>query len=159
MFKEVEQMVKQFKEVAKEFKDLNDKYEDLESKQYEYDDKIDEARERLMKEAEAKLNKAEKVDEQECKCCGSVLNRAVINHKEIGELETKLYAAIDKHPSIKRLEATRDKAEADHNAMDKRIDGMADTLYEYEGQIRKALEKVSNNGDDGFWFNFNTSLV
>jgi predicted nucleic acid-binding Zn-ribbon protein len=159
MFKEVEGLLAEFKKVAAEYQALNDKYEDLEQNQYDYEDMIDEKRQELTDAIEAKLDKAEKVDKQKCKCCGKVLNEAVTNHKEVGDLEKKLYAELDNHPSIKRLEASRDKAQADHDSLDKRIDKMADTLYEYEGQIKEALKKVADNGDDGYWFNFHTSLV
>jgi len=159
MFKEVEAVLAEFTKIAVQYKSLNNKYEDLESKQYELEDKIDEKRAELEKAIEDKLNKTEKVDKQECKCCGSVLNTAIVNHKEVGDLETKLYAELEGHPDIKRIEEHRDRINAEHSALDKRIDKMADSLYEYEGQLKKALKKIGNNGDDGFWFNFDTSLV
>lgn len=156
MFKEVEKIMANFKPIAKDFKAKQDKYHDMEDSQYNTEDEIEEFKEELEKELTDKLKKSEKKDDHKCKCCNSVLSSHVTNAAELAQMEKDMWDKIDNHPKVKRLEKRRDKEVAAFKALDKEIDKIADVIYEYENEIRKALEAIELPDS---WFNFHTSLV
>lgn len=156
MFSEVEKIMAEFKPIAIDFKAKSDKYHDLEDNQYNTEDEIEDFKAELEKEYTAKISKAEKKDDHKCKCCNSVLSSHVVNAAELATMEKDMWDKIDNHPKVKRLEKRRDKEVAAFKALDKEIDKLADTIYEYESEIRKALEAIELPNS---WFNFHTSLV
>jgi DNA repair exonuclease SbcCD ATPase subunit len=156
MFKTVEPLIEEFAKIADKYVKMNERFEQLEADKYDLEDDADKVRADLEKNIEKILDKAEKVDEQRCKCCDSVLNRAVINHKEIADKEKELYAKVDSHPRLKRIQDKIKQNEKEYDKLDEELSKVGDTLYEYEGKIRDELNKMEK---DGFWFNFHTNLI
>jgi len=156
MFKEVEKILAEFKPVAETYKAKMDKYESMEGVQYETSDEIEEFKGELEDKYNEELAKFEKKDEHRCKCCDSVLNTNVMNKKEVKKRKDEMWEKIDNHPKVKRLEEREKKEQEAFKALDKEIDKMSETIYKYEGQLRKALDKIDLPDS---WFNFHTSLV
>lgn len=156
MFKEVQKIMEDFKVVALKFKQMNDDYHDMEDKRYNTQDEIEDLKAKLEQEHTAKIDKAEKVDEHKCKCCDSVLSKHVTNHAELAKLEKEMWDKIENHPKVKRLEKKMKKEEEEFSNLDTAIDKMADTIYEYEGEIKRALDNIELPDS---WISFQTSLV
>ena len=156
MFKSVEPLIEEFAKVADKYTKMNERFENLESAKYDLEDDLDKAREKLERGVQETLDNMERVDEQRCKCCDSVLNRAVVNHKEVADKERELYAKVDNHPKMKRIKVAIAKNESEYDALDTELTTVGDTLYEYEGKIRDELNKMEK---DGYWFNFHTNLI
>jgi hypothetical protein len=156
MFKEVEALCLEYKKVAQVYKDKLDRFHDLEGKEYAIQDEIEEIKLELEDKYRKDIEPKVIADEQRCKHCESVVTPSVVDRSELAKLEKKMFDKIDTHPNVKRKEVKAKKAEEEYQALDKEIDEMADTIYEYENKIKKALEAIELPDS---WFNFHTSLV
>jgi chromosome segregation ATPase len=156
MFNEVEKIIEEFKPVAQEYTDLNEKYNDLETKQYDTEGEIEELKEKLENEMTTMHDSLTIVDEHRCKCCDSVLSTHVTNHAELAKMEKDMLAKIDIHPKVLRMEKRMEKEHTEFKALDKRINELGDTIYDYEDAIKKALDTIKLPDS---WLSFHTSLV
>jgi len=156
MFKEVEKAITGYIKVAKVLQEKTEKFHDMEDQEYAIQDELEDFKTELEVKYRKDLNPKLVADEQRCKCCKSVLNEAVVSPDELAKLEKEMFEAIDSHPKVKVLEE-RDKATKDAwRALDKEIDDLSETVYEYEGEIKVALDALEL---PEAWFTFQTSLV
>jgi len=156
MFKEVERLCKEYTRVAKVLQEKTEKFHNMEDQEYAIQDELEEFKTELEIKYRKDMNPKMIADEQRCKCCKSVLTKAVVSPDELAKLEEKMFKKIDSHPKVKVLEERDKKTKDTWRALDKEIDTMSETIYEYEGEIKVALDALEL---PEAWFTFQTTLV